>query len=395
MNTSFFRPLRAAAGQTKSIGRGVSVFWLLLAALTALVLHTAATAAPQESARDGTLIAYDDATVLDSQTGLMWTRADNGTPIDWYGATRYCAQLRHAGHGDWRLPSAQELAMLLAPNKSKSAPSVALSTLLTVTGPNLWSSKSLYEPGHGTEPVAYYMNTAKNGKLEIAPKLRADLNAADPKLGRSLRVLAVRDARLPTGTLITEPFGKRVDRFRSRAGALTNAKNLPAPLQLALANGLLADDTRAAMRATTDNQLRSTAIAGLQLLIYPEWLPPDINALQIKSDTTSNRDTAPNWTAQWQQSGRWFQVAARGQKIHVFAELRERTQVVTPSEKVLSAWSTAREVVQFSENARLGQYEATRGYALVGLAPRPNEEGVVLLTDGEIVAASYSARSNN
>lgn len=364
----------------------------LLPALVALSFTHYAEAAPLESARDGSLIAYDDATILDTQSGLMWTRADNGISVDWYGAQRYCAQLRHAGYTDWRLPSTQELATLFPAPRPKAQAAASVSKLLTVSGTLLWSGQTLFEPAFGTEPVANVLNTTKGGKLEVAPKHRADLNSGDPKRWQNLRVIAVRSTHVQAVTQPSDPFNKRVDRFRSRAGALTTGKNLPASLQLALADGLLADDTRASMRASIDPQLRASATASLQRILYPEWISTDANALSFKSMAPLTQNAAPNWTAQWQQSGRWFQVTVKGQHIHVFTELREHGQVATPSEKALSAWSNAREVLQFSETARLRQYEATRGYALVGLAPRPDAdlEGWVMLTDGDIVSASLS-----
>lgn len=392
MNTPVLRSTLRACANLRVAG----IAGLCIVALSSLA-PPPATAAPQEAARDGTMIAYDDATVLDSQTGLMWTRGDNGASIDWYAAQRYCAQLRHAGYADWRLPTAQELTTLFPPAKSKNQAQSTISKLLALTGTHLWSEKSLYEPALGTEPVANYLNTTKNGKLDIAPKHRAELSATDLKLWQNLRALAVRDTRPIQASKQSEPFGKRVDRFRSRAGALTTAKTLPIPLQQALSDGLLADDTRAAMRVTADTQLRAAATASIQRLLYPEWLPADASTLNIKSDTSSHREAASNWTAQWRQSGRWFQVTANRQKIHVFTELRDRVQVATPTEKALSAWSNAREVLQFSENARLSQYDATRGYALVGLAPRHDTgaEGMVVLTDGDIISASFPQKGAN
>ena len=379
------------------LARSRTTLWsLLLCAAAGFGIQLQATAAPQEAARDGTYVAYDDNTVLDTQSGLMWTRADSGAPIDWYGAQRYCAQLRLAGHTDWRLPTAQELALLAPPTKAKNPATASVTKLLNLTGTAFWSTKTAYESGHGTEPIANYANMGKNGKIEIAPKFRADLNTGDAKLWNSLRALAVRDSGSGNKQL-ADPFGKRVDRFRSRAGALTTAKNLPAQLHQSLADGLLADDTRAAMKVTNDTQLRSDATASLQLLLYPEWLPADPKAISIKSNISSNYATTSNWTAQWQQSGRWFQVTASQKQVHIFAESRDRAQIATPSEKALSAWSDAREILQFSESARLNQYEATRGYALVGLAPGKNAptESFTLLTDGDIVSASFLRKIAN
>lgn len=54
---------------------------------------------------------------VDSTTGLMWenppTCAVNGADGDLQAAIAYCAQLEHAGHDDWRLPTIGELRTLI------------------------------------------------------------------------------------------------------------------------------------------------------------------------------------------------------------------------------------------------------------------------------------------
>lgn len=65
-------------------------------------------------------IAFDKAvadlaahpTWTDPATGLMWTRTDNGDPINWYQAVDYCKTLTLGGYSDWRLPEIDELAAI-------------------------------------------------------------------------------------------------------------------------------------------------------------------------------------------------------------------------------------------------------------------------------------------
>lgn len=45
----------------------------------------------------------------DPSTGLTWAAKDNGKRVSWHKATKYCRNLRLAGHSDWRLPSIDEL----------------------------------------------------------------------------------------------------------------------------------------------------------------------------------------------------------------------------------------------------------------------------------------------
>ncbi|MGV8059734.1 MAG: caspase family protein [Smithellaceae bacterium] len=73
----------------------------------------------REIRRDGRFIAYDDGTVLDTQTNLMWAARDNGYQINWYAAKSYCENYRGGGYTDWRMPTMDELAGLYDISKSR------------------------------------------------------------------------------------------------------------------------------------------------------------------------------------------------------------------------------------------------------------------------------------
>jgi hypothetical protein len=45
----------------------------------------------------------------DPATGLMWTKKDNGSAVNWQQGANYCRSLRLAGYSDWRLPTIGEL----------------------------------------------------------------------------------------------------------------------------------------------------------------------------------------------------------------------------------------------------------------------------------------------
>jgi len=62
--------------------------------------------------KDGRFIAYDDGTVVDRKSGLMWAAKDNGADITWHGAKSYCENYRGGGYTDWRMPTQDELAGL-------------------------------------------------------------------------------------------------------------------------------------------------------------------------------------------------------------------------------------------------------------------------------------------
>jgi len=54
-----------------------------------------------------------DGTVTDRATGLVWTKADSGKPMDWQQALAYAESLKLAGHDDWRLPNVKELQSIV------------------------------------------------------------------------------------------------------------------------------------------------------------------------------------------------------------------------------------------------------------------------------------------
>jgi len=73
-----------------------------------------------EISRDGRFIAYDNGTVLDTRTNLMWAAKDNGSEIDRANAKNYCEKYRGGGYADWRMPTQEELAKLYDPKKSQT-----------------------------------------------------------------------------------------------------------------------------------------------------------------------------------------------------------------------------------------------------------------------------------
>jgi hypothetical protein len=76
---------------------------------------------PKETGKDGQFIAYQDGTVLDTKSNLMWTARDNGSALSWPGAKAYATGARVGGYTDWRLPNSSELAGLFDKTKSRRA----------------------------------------------------------------------------------------------------------------------------------------------------------------------------------------------------------------------------------------------------------------------------------
>ena len=77
---------------------------------------------------DGLLIKFENSTVVDTTTGLMWAAKDNGEDINRHDAKRYCEDLKLGGHSNWRMPTLDELKGLYnkscseVPQCNKSAP---------------------------------------------------------------------------------------------------------------------------------------------------------------------------------------------------------------------------------------------------------------------------------
>lgn len=73
---------------------------------------------------DNDLKDNGDGTVTDSNTGLMWMKADNGKGVTWEQALAYAENSTYAGYSDWRLPNAKELQYIVdyarSPDTTKS-----------------------------------------------------------------------------------------------------------------------------------------------------------------------------------------------------------------------------------------------------------------------------------
>lgn len=100
----------------------------------------------REIGRDGRFIAFDNQTVLDTKTNLIWAAKDNGRDINWYDAKRYCESYRGGGHTDWRMPTQDELAQLFDAGKAQRHDAqqnpLHLTELIRLTDCCPWSSKT-------------------------------------------------------------------------------------------------------------------------------------------------------------------------------------------------------------------------------------------------------------
>jgi len=114
-----------------------------------------------ETGRDGRFIAYDNGTVLDTSTSLMWAAKDNGSNINWAKAKSYCENYRGGGYTDWRMPTQDELAGLYDPAKtyrSDCGLDARLTELIRLTCDAHWASET-----HGSDAACFYLGYGLRG----------------------------------------------------------------------------------------------------------------------------------------------------------------------------------------------------------------------------------------
>lgn len=79
----------------------------------------------------------NDGTITDNSTGLMWSKYDNGTGLNWQEALEWAEQKnqeKYLGYNDWRLPDAKELQSIVDYTRSPQATnSPAINPVFSVT----------------------------------------------------------------------------------------------------------------------------------------------------------------------------------------------------------------------------------------------------------------------
>jgi len=117
---------------------------------------------------DGRFIAYDNGTVLDTKTGLMWAAWDNGGDIIWQNAKGYCEHYRGGGYTNWRMPTMDELASLYDESKPRVARcgvnyTISVATeLIDISCDSPWASEN---EGSGAAYFGFH-----SGKRKWGPK---------------------------------------------------------------------------------------------------------------------------------------------------------------------------------------------------------------------------------
>ena len=140
-----------------------------LAAVLFILFLYVGLAVALEKARDGRFVAYNNGTVFDTKTNLMWAAHDNGSDINWADAKSYCENYRGGGYTDWRMPTQDELeglydSTIIGNNDYR------LTTLITLTASCLWTSDTrraaaaYFHFRYGSRHLSHQSNAA-NGRV--------------------------------------------------------------------------------------------------------------------------------------------------------------------------------------------------------------------------------------
>jgi|SRR5450759_1892152 len=153
----------------KTLGTMVAAIVVVLSIVIFTSCTRPYTADRATTARDSRFIAYDNGTVLDTKTNLMWAVRDNGSIINWVDAKYYCENYRGGDYKDWRMPSQDELAELYDETKTYKSDcgdgrDVHLTELIRVRCGWVWASET-----RGSQ-AAYFL--FYNGKRNWSSSLK-------------------------------------------------------------------------------------------------------------------------------------------------------------------------------------------------------------------------------
>ncbi len=143
--------------------------------------------AVKEIGRDGRFIAYDNGTVLDTKTNLMWAAKDSQKLITWPEARIYCEQYRGGGYSDWRMPALQEIASLYDAGKRSR-----MTSFIEIMQCCPWSSETRgSEAAYFTFSFGTSVWTQQNGGSPVLP-VRSSISKP-AEIGRDGRFIAYSD----------------------------------------------------------------------------------------------------------------------------------------------------------------------------------------------------------
>ena len=124
-----------------------------------------------EIGRDGAFIAYDDGTVLDTKTNLMWWWSSTEEVDGWSSVQFKSKSFRGGGYSDWRVPSIDELKTIYVKSSKYEYKTI---DLITLTTSHLISKDFGDDDYRLGEPSIKLLNF-KNGRDEDANLFKRDV----------------------------------------------------------------------------------------------------------------------------------------------------------------------------------------------------------------------------
>jgi len=157
----------------------------------------------RETVREaGAFVVFDDGTLLDRKTGLLWATKDNGAEISRLDADDFCRGFRLAGYDDWRLPSLTELSEVFDTTRDSYA-------LLMESDQEKVDTEILFEIG-STFLWAQDWDEASSGFFEVSS---GEYLFQNPQSRDRIRFLPVRQEQQPMPNLTFEKeFARKVDK---------------------------------------------------------------------------------------------------------------------------------------------------------------------------------------
>jgi hypothetical protein len=116
--------------------------------------------------KDGRFVAYNNGTVLDTRTHLLWAVDDNGGDINWDSAKSYCQSYLGGGQTKWRMPTQDELAELYDAAKtytSSCGDDVHLTQLIRLSCGAVWASDT-----QGSASAAFRFRDGQRGWAHVS-----------------------------------------------------------------------------------------------------------------------------------------------------------------------------------------------------------------------------------
>jgi hypothetical protein len=113
-----------------------------------------------EIAREDRFIAFDNGTVLDIKTGLLWAAKDDGKGMDEQNARAYFENYRGGGYTDWRMPTADELEAIYDQH-IQNKQGYHVTKLIDISGEWVWCSEgpesvTTFNFKDGSRPLAFF-----------------------------------------------------------------------------------------------------------------------------------------------------------------------------------------------------------------------------------------------